>query len=208
MGELASPLGSTQPATADLATLALDVRRWDVERARALGVEPGPAIAAITARWRLLKEIEPQGGEKTSALVRSLSTIGAKIAPTMGDEQTKAWIAAMVEALSDLPYAFALRGTRDAVHVPMRFLNEVEAAIRDKADLARARHQAALYRLQAFERMLKTAAAPKLPPPEAKELTAADIAAMPLRLRQLGLKLGHITQEQFDEAERTTNAEA
>lgn len=60
-----------------------------------------------------------------------LKPIGAKISPTMSQEQAAAWMSGLLTALSDVPYDLLDSGIRAAVHVPMRFLSEVEGVIRD-----------------------------------------------------------------------------
>lgn len=193
----------------ELAILALDSTGWTPERALEVGGDPQQAILALKAREVPLKDAEPEGGKRTAELKSALGLIGAKIAPTMSVEQSAAWAAAMVMALSDLPAAFALRGARDALHVPIRFMNEVEGAVREKADAARERHLTALHRLRRFKRDIESAGKPKLAAPEVPPITQDGINAMPLELRRMGLRLGHITQEQFDiaAAKDETNAE-
>lgn len=222
MGELANaPHGSTPER--ELAALALDVSGW-TEDAAFKAVENGALVDAAADRLAMLampaSKVEPNGmvdgkrGPRTDKLIGALSMIGAKIAPTMSQEQTQVWIAAMCKALSDLPFAFAQKGAEDAIHVPMKFLNEVEGVIREKSKLAEDRHQMATRRLLWLKREIAEAARPKLPPlppPEPREMTQDHINAMPKPLLLAGLNAGYITQEQFDiatskdEQERPTN---
>jgi hypothetical protein len=209
MGDLA--LGSTPDR--DLAALALDVMGWSPERALALDADPAAALARLDAMLVPAKDAEPKGlvegrrGPKTGKLIDALALIGAKISPTMSPEQSKAWMAALTTALSDLPFAFSVRGAQEAIHTPMQFLNEVEGAVRERASHAKIKHEIAVNRLKAFQRRLANANRPALPAPEPKEYTQAEIDRLTPELRRLGLKVGAITQEQFDAAERTNDAE-
>lgn len=189
-------------ATSELATLALDTRSWSLDRAAQLEADPAAAIAALKAREVPLNGEEPAGGRKAGVLKQSLGVLGVKIAPTMSQDQAEAWTTAVAMALADLPAAFSIRGAKDALHVPMKFLNEVEGVVREKAEDARVRHQAAIYRLRQFERQIRAATKPALPKPEVPEMTQEAINAMPRSLLDLGLKLGHLTQEQYDIATR------
>ena len=191
----------------ELATLALDTRAWSIEQAQELGADPAAAIAALRARDVPLNREEPTGGKKSGVLKQALGVLGAKIAPTMSREQAEAWATAMAMALSDLPAAFSIRGAKDAIHAPMRFINEVEGVVREKAEEARVRQQAAIYRLRQFERQMKSASEPALPPPD-REMSQEHINTMPRPLLDLGLKMGHITQGQFDIATQKDDTDA
>ena len=208
MGELANaPRGSTPDR--DLAALALDMGRWTHDDAKALA-ESAPAVEAALNRLSVMNipacEVEPNGqlegkrGPRTHKLIRALAAIGAKIAPTMAEEQMQAWMAAMVRALSDLPFAFAQKGAEAAIHTPMRFLNEVEGIVRDRAEDERRRHSVATRRLQNFLREITGDGPPRIAPPEPREMTQEQINATPKPLLEAGLNAGYITQEQFDVA--------
>lgn len=201
MADLVVPAGSPDKA---LAALALDVNGWSFDRAVSLGVDPLDAVMRLEHMAVAAKQVEPGGlvdgqrGPRTDKLINALRPLGAKIAPAMPQEQIDVWLAALVLALSDLPFAFSMRGAEDAIHVPMKFLNEVETAVREKAKDAEARHKLAVMRLQRMARELKSAGAPKLPEP--KPLTQDDFNITPRPLLEIWLRNDIITQEQFDTA--------
>lgn len=206
MGELVNaPHGSTPDR--DLAALALDMGGWVPEAVEGI-TQDAAVITASINRLAVMKipasEVEPNGllegkrGPRTNRLIKALSMLGAKISPTMAEEQMQAWMAAMVRALSDLPFAFAQKGAEAAIHEPMKFLNEVEGVVRDKAEDARRKHDVAMRRLRNFLRQIEQAGEPKLPPPEPVEMTQEQINATPKPLLDAGLEAGFITQEQYD----------
>lgn len=217
MGQVANlPAGSTE-ADRNMAALALSSRLWGdkaMEQLAATGGNPLAAIERLQAMNVPAKDVEPRGmldgkrGPKTNKLMQSIRAIGAKISPTMSSEQVDVWIVAMVTALSDLPFAFSTKGAQEAIHVPMKFLNEVEGVIREKAEEAATRHRLAINSLRRFIRQLETANEPALPKPEPKEMTQEDINTMPRPLLDLGLKARYITQEQYDIATRKDDNDA
>lgn len=202
MNEVAeSPLaGSTSSVGNELARLALDYTRWSKDGALTLADGLPAAYAALRARETPLNEVEPMGGVKTSALKKAIGMLGVKISPTMSRQQSNTWASTMVLALSDLPAAFVLCGAKDALHVPMQFISEIEGVVREKAAKARERHHSAIMRLRRFERDLEYAKnpTPALPAPEPREMTQDDINTMLRPLLNMGLAQGWITQEQFD----------
>ncbi len=214
MGTVVSlPAGS--PEARSLVALALDVRGWpDAEK-----VGDPDAALAVLERWAVpLKAQEPEGmvrdetadlgfrfeGAATARLVDALRPIGMKINPALAPQQVGGWLAAMVAALSDLPPRVAIRGAQDAIHVPMKFLNEVETAVREKAEPVAARYALAKSRLERMKREIAEAAKPakpQLPPPPPMtqdDLNALSRNEMGRTLLSMGLKAGHVTQEQFD----------
>lgn len=209
MGELvSSPHGSASDGRRELVASVFDLVSWDMEGIAATTdlATVDQAIDHLTKLATPASKVEPSGkvdgkrGGRTSRLIGALSLLGAKIAPTMSDEQSKVWVSALTYALSDLPFAFSQRGAEMAAHTPMKFLNEVETVIREHAELARRRHDTAVRRLRNLRREVEQAGAPKLPPPEAREMTQEAINATPAPLLKAGLKAGYITQEQYDEA--------
>lgn len=196
MGEIA--LAGAAHLAADLATLALTC--WSDDQAKALDTDPREAIGLIEKRFTPARQEEPKPGPKARRLMKALAEIGVKIAPTMPQDRAEVWCAVMVKALSDLPFAFSIRGAEDALKKPMQFMNEVEGIVREQAEIARQRHLNAIHRLRRFQREIDNADKPKLTAPEVPPLTQEGINAMPLELRKIGLTLGHLTQEQFDAA--------
>lgn len=205
MGELANaPHGSADKA---LASYALNVSAWRLDDARELG-DPAGALVALDRMAVPAKQVEPGGqvngarGPRTDRLIKAVQMIGAKIAPTMDGEQADAWVTAVVIALSDLPFAFAQRGAEAAIHVPMKFLNEVETAIREKAKDAEARHKLAKMRLERLRREVENAGKPALEPPKpmTPEEYQVELNATQRPILDTLLKAQAITQEQFNTA--------
>lgn len=184
---------------ANSSLLVTAMKAWSINQ---LVDQPGSPVdaLAILDGWMVpLKDREPAGkpGKGTQRVAAALKMIGAKIAPTMSDEQAKVWVAAVTFALSDLPARVAIRAAEDAMHVPMRFLNEVEGVVREKAIEVSARY--ALAR-QNLERLMREMAPqpPALPAPDVVELTAEQmqqqVDEMPEHLRTLGLKAGWLVE--------------
>lgn len=199
MGELVKrPAGSNDRA---LALFAADWSSWDHQQARQIveqGANVDHAIELLKASALPARKVEPNGmvkgrrGPKTNKLMQGLRLIGAKISPTMSAEQIDVWLAAMVTALSDLPFSFALRGVEDAIHMPMKFLNEVEENVRGGAVRAKSRHEAALARLRVFKDHMAAPERPALPP--AEPMTEEDLQNMPDSLRSIGLSAGWLEE--------------
>ena len=211
MGELVarSPAGSAERPGKALAALALNSERLDVSAFSA--ADCGDALE-IAQRWQVpLKELEPGGMVRddaaelgfrfdgmTARLVDALRPLGIKIAPTMSAQQAGAWLAVMVAALSDLPPRVAIRASQDAIHHPMQFINEVEAAVRERAEQVSARYSLALRRLEKMQREIMEASKPPRPLLEGgptPELTQADVDAMSEELRRIGLACGALVLE-------------
>lgn len=173
-----------------LLALALDLKGW--EGAEARPGDPAQAVA-ILDRWLVpMKDSEALNGEGARRLVSALRPIGAKIAPTMSEEQVQVWLSAMVAALSDLPTRIAIRAAQDALHSPLRFINEVETVIREKAQDARRRYDLARHRLERMARDLARPAQPRLLPPE---MSDEELQSMPEYLRRMGINAGWLRQD-------------
>ena len=203
------PGGSYERPGKALAALALNSERLDIGAFSA--ADCGVALE-IARRWQVpLKALEPGGMVRddtaelgfrfdgmTARLVDALRPLGIKISPTMSPQQAGGWLAAMVAALSDLPPRVAIRAAQDAIHHPMQFINEVEAAVRERAEQVSARYSFALRRLEKMQREIMEAAKPARPllaggpPPELKQ---ADVDAMSEELRRIGLACGALVQE-------------
>lgn len=182
------------PGAKPLVALALDLRGWELAEQR--DGDPDEAIAIIDRYMVPMKETaEGLSGEGARRLVNPLRMIGAKIAPNMSEEQVNVWLSAMVAALSDLPARVSIRAAEEAIHVPMKFINEAEGAIREKAASVRSRYDLARNRLLRMKREIERAARPQpqLPPPMA--LSEQDLQTMPEALRSLGLKGGWLEED-------------
>lgn len=113
-----------------------------------------------------LRDIEPDAaGKHSRRLVDAVRPIGALIDPKMAQNDMQTWCAALVAALGDMPPRQALYGARAAVHVPMKFLNEVHATIRECAKEAETLRSLAELRLEKMLREMEIAATPKLEKP-------------------------------------------
>lgn len=172
----------------------------------------GVDVPALIERYQRgllpLKDREPAGrsltdpskvGRFSAGLRDDLTLICTKIAPTMSSEQSDAWIAVMVRALSDLPGRVAREAAQGALHRPMQFISEVETQIRLVAESVIARHRFALRNMRALHAEIERAKQPKLegatePPP----LTADDIRRMSASLRAVGIKVGAITEDEVE----------
>lgn len=204
MGKTVALHGSADKA---LASYAMNVSAWRLDDARELG-DPVGALAALDRMAVPAKEVEPGGqvngarGPRTDKLIQAVQMLGAKIAPSMPNEQSFAWVTAVVIALSDLPFAFAQRGAEAAIHVPMKFLNEVETVIRDKAKDAEAQHKLAKMRLERLKREIENAGKPALeaPKPMTPEEYQIELNATQRPILDTLLKAGAITQDQFNTA--------
>ena len=181
------------PGAKPLVALALDLRGW--EQAEEREGDPDEAIAIID-RWLVpMKESDGLNGEAARRLVERLRLIGTKIAPSMSEEQVNVWLSAMEAALSDLPARVAIKAAEEALHVPAKFVNEVEGIIRDKAEGVRSRYELARSRLARMKREIERAAKPvpalaPLPP-----LTDEALQSMPEPLRSIGIAKGWIEED-------------
>jgi len=190
-----------------LALVALDMSGWSLSSGHETGGDANTAIEMLKAQATPLKEVEPRGivddkrGPKTERLMGSLRTIGAKIAPGMSEEQVNVWLGAMIVALSDLPFSFAIGGATEAIHVPMKFLNQVEEVVRDKAETFRVKNSVAITRLRNFEADLKRVDQPKLPEPN--PVSHEELQSMSPQLRDLGISAGWLCENESGEIEWT-----
>jgi hypothetical protein len=166
----------------------------------------GRTIAEYEQSLAPLKEREPKlDGATSKNLADALRPMGAKIAPTMSTEQATAWLAAMVMALSDLPEIGVVKAAREAIHVPIRFPNEVDGVIRAKSEEVMYRHHRAIRRLRGLREMIDMPGkmARSLPPPLSADqdpITAEEIRAMTPSMIRIGLANGWLTQAEVDAA--------
>lgn len=147
------------------------------------------AIAEIEAA-QPLSVVEPKlNGPLTQAITTALRPIGAKIAPTMNDQQAQAWMAGVVLALSDLPAKIALYGVRKAIHRPMAFPNEVDGVAREFAEEALNKQRTALHRLKMMKAEIERALSPQpLIEAPAVEWTEESVAEANATFEKAGIK--------------------
>jgi hypothetical protein len=182
------PAGSN--ADRDMLALALT----DFGRPLEVVGDPDAALALLT-RWSVpLRKEEPMGrpGPGTQRLKEGLRLIGAKIAPTMSEEQVQVWLTAMIVALSDLPARVSRKACQEAIHVPMRFLNEVEGVVRERAEEIETCFRLARSRLEALKRNLSRQDQEALPPPE--PMSEEELQEIGPELRKIGLGAGWLKE--------------
>ncbi len=161
------------------------------------------AIAELSNPVPLADEDPALSGEVAKRLDQHLRPIGAKVAPEISAEAAKAWRAAMMMALSDLPGRVAVHATAKAVHRPYNFLNQVEAAIREIAAEATAKQAKALWRMKQWLAEIERARMPQPQleaPADDTPFTAKEIRGLTPDLRRMALGKGWITQEEIDAA--------
>lgn len=182
---------------------------WTIDQAMSLadGLDMERLIAGYERGLQPLSETEPDGkspfdpdidGKLCLALGDALAMICTKIAPTISVEQSKGWITVMQLALSDLPGRVAIEAAQAALHVPMRFLNEVEGVMREKAEAITSRRRGALWRLRQLRDAMEAARSPAPalgadePDRPLTEAERAHLATNPWGLGDLAVKLGMI----------------
>lgn len=192
----------------EIARLALS-DEWTMETGiKALnGCDPRQAIVAYEDSLTPLADAEPSfDGPASKGLRDWLKPIGMKIAPTMAPEVCSTWLTAVVMALSDFPAKVATQAARNAIRVPMQFLNEVDGHVRTEAEKLMGRHRTALSRLHRMRAEIERAAQPAQPqiaaPLEDEPMTDAEIRALSPQFRRIGLERGWLTQEQIDAADQ------
>lgn len=160
-----------------------------------------PAAGILSARQRIEQQLAPvpvvnaaaKGDDLRTqweaALDERLRRLAVKIAPAMSVQQGDAWRVVMVEALADLPAMMALTAAKKAIHLPLRFLNEVEAAVRDIAAGMIERRRLGLKRLDAMEAALARASEPQLPDPAAEPWTLVRVHEANAVFEQSGLSM-------------------
>lgn len=171
------------------------------------GADPDPSMIA-SAVHHLEQRLVPVPSDPeerhdwNSAIGERLNELAAKISPTMPADQGKVWRDAMTKALSDLPAFVALTAAQRAIHRPMKFMNEVEAVIREIAELITAERREAIWRLKSWLAEIERASAPVLPapPPMPPELTAEEIRRMSTPLLRMGMTGGWLSAAQITEA--------
>lgn len=170
----------------------------------------GVDVPALIERYQRgllpLKDREPNGrsvadpakvGRFSAGLRDDLTLIVTKIAPTMSQEQSDAWISVMVRALSDLPGRVAREAVQGALHRPMQFISEVETVVRDVAASVTAKHRMAMRNLRRLHAEIEDAKRPRIEGATAPaELTAEDIRRMSPSLRAVGIRVGAITEDE------------
>ncbi len=170
----------------------------------ALGDDASDAIDAAVAKTDAEMTGVPERGERRAAweaaIDERLRRLAAKVLPTASPDAAKAWRDAMVEALSDLPAMIALTAAKRAIHLPFRFIGEVEPGIREIATSMIDRRSARRAGLERLREALRRAALPQKALPAPGEISDDGIRAMSTEMRQLGLTGGFITQEQVARA--------
>lgn len=195
---------NTDTAERALAAFALD-DAFTVEAGRAMVQRDGSSVIAALAAYQAslapMKGLDSEAQKIAAAsLEDALRPIGAKMAPHLSGEQCKTWRVAMVAALSDLAPRTAVRAAREALHVPMQFMSEVDGVIRAKALEIEARHRRAIMRLQKLQDEIASASIPKLSDHSDRSLTADELRRLPAAALRMGVAAGHITADELQAA--------
>lgn len=134
----------------------------------------------------------------------ALRTIGAKLQPGMSGAQASAWVDAIVLSLARYPAKTARLAIERAAGEPFPFgIGSVDAKLHELAAAIEERNRAARLRLENLHRKIERAQRQKaLPAPkqEDRPLTIEEIAKTPHEWVELGRKLGHITEEEYQAA--------
>lgn len=178
---LASHLGDDAPGCIDAAIAKLEH-----------DLRPVPAAGADRAEW-------------AAAIDERLRRLAVKVLPTAKSADTIEWRKTMAEALADLPAMVALTAAKRAIHRPFRFMGDIEPAVREIALEVQAERDERLAAFRRHRAEIESALNPPtaLPAPGYDEpISAQGIRAMKPEWRQLGVKLGHVTQAEVDAALR------
>lgn len=124
----------------------------------------------IDKRFRSLNPVAIQqaiaANPDTPAILEGLKMIGRNIMPNASEETAAHWCGSIIAALSDLPATVVLPAVKDALHLPLKFGNEVHPAIRECAKKHQASYETAQLRLKNLKRELENPKQPRLPAPE------------------------------------------
>lgn len=186
--------------------MALSRRPWTTLEARQLvGDDATSAITAAKASIAQDLAPVPRDAEALTGWKRAmderLRRLAVKISPGMSVEQGKPWRDVMVDALSDLPAMVALTAAKRAIHRPMKFLNEVEAIVREIAQTVMLERKVARMRLDELLAEMKRANRPALPPQaDGAPFSPDEIRKMSAAMRAFGVGVGAISQTDVDAA--------
>jgi hypothetical protein len=190
-----------------MASLALSRRPWTTDSA--VAALPDDPVGEIHRALAYLDDafvpvpIDPQQRAAWNlAMDERLRRLAVKIAPAMSPAQTELWRQVMVDALSDLPAMIALTAAKRAIHRPMKFLNEVEAIVREIADTVATERRLARRRLEGLREHIRRPRPVALPPQEpGAPFSLDEIRKLSPTFRSLGVSSGAFTQQQLDEVE-------
>lgn len=158
------------------------------------------AVAAIDESLVPAKIADPGMESKQAKRLRdNLGVIGRKVRPDMDGAQAKDWVAAIMMALTNLPYRVSVEASAEAVHTPFEFLSEVEKEIRRLAVDIDIRFQMAKRRLDIWRRKIMEPAPEALPrsvPMVWDDAAFTELAATPMGLAilRMGIAGGWIEQ--------------
>lgn len=105
-------------------------------------------------------------------------------------EDRSPWLNAVLLALSDLPAAIIAKATRQAVHKPYRFPNEVETEVRRIAADMADKHKLAVFRLRDMKREIEEALNPPTPQIEHQpmEWTQEEVEKANASFKKIGIR--------------------
>jgi hypothetical protein len=199
------PVGRTAERTLARAVLNAPVFDAKALLAEYTGEGIQGARAGLTDALTSLKAVEPQlDGQLSHAVLTGLRLIGAKVRPDFSKAQADAWLNAVLTGLSDLPAKCLNTAILDAVHVPFQFPNEVEAKVRDLAQLEKQRIELAVRRLDAMqaEILRQRDCSKRITDGRTEPLTDAEVHRLQRShtgkdVVRMGLALGYIRAEQL-----------
>jgi hypothetical protein len=128
---------------------------WKVDAVAAQPVERIQQAIALTERANVpARDEDPRlETDKARELIEALRNLGIKAAPMASADQAMSWVTVTAMALGDMPFTVSIRAAREALFEPIRFLSDVEAAVRRKAEGELAVRNLACMRLQRALRM-------------------------------------------------------
>lgn len=184
--------------------LARAITAWDADLQTLAAETPREAILAAIdgfeqALTPMRKRQQAERQEDQRELAKAIRNIGARIRPDFTEDQARIWIAAMVDALDELPARIAIAAARDARSEPIEFPGQVLGVIKTKAEAHLSAYRRNIRRLK---QMLDLADQPPLIEASSEARAAAqrisdeELQDMPEHLRTLGLAGGFLIESQ------------
>lgn len=179
---------TTDPADrSKLVAEIVSASKWNL--GQAMAVADGVNLVALEARYREparpLSDTEPSGmsvrepgkrGRFSRALGDALGMICTKNNPTMSAEQSDAWVKVMLLSLDNLPGRVAVEAAEAALRRPIKFMGDVDPAIREEAAAILARRAMVAHRIRELREALTWRA-----PEQVEDRSPIDAAPEQLR---------------------------
>lgn len=208
---LAEESGDQAGAMRELARLALS-DEWSIAAGMATGEDALEAATLYAESLTPICDVDPRLTGPAARKARDwLKPIGMKISPTMSLEQCSDWLNAEMLALSDFPARVIMQAARNAIRIPMQFLNQVDGHVRAEAEKIMVRHRRALFRLERLCEAIAKAGEPALqapegyeggnvPPMSIEELKASIGSPVGAAIIRMGLSAGYIDPADYEAA--------